>query len=51
MVTLDLGLCSGGFFSNCNLILMNIIHYFNNNKKLPLEIKIINMFLIYKEFN
>ena len=51
MDTIELGLNYGGFFSNCNVILSNIIYYFNNNKKLPLEIKTINTFSIYKEFH
>jgi len=39
---------SGGFFSNCSIILSNIISYFNNYKKLPIEIKTNDLFFIYK---
>ncbi len=38
----------GGFFSNCNIILSNIINYFNSTTELPLEINTINMYNIYK---
>jgi hypothetical protein len=51
MDTIDLGVNGGGFFSNCNVMLMTIINYFNNKKKLPLEIKTINLFVIYKQFD
>jgi hypothetical protein len=39
---------SGGFFANCNIILSQIISYFNYNKKLPVEIKTHDAFTIYK---
>ena len=40
--------CGSGFFSNCNIILLNIINYFNINKKLPKEIITYRLFNIYK---
>jgi hypothetical protein len=40
--------CDSGFFSNCNIILTNIIDYFNINKKLPKEIITYKLFNIYK---
>ena len=48
MDTLIIHSNSGGFFSNCNIILSNIISYFNNYQKLPLKITTQNLFLIYK---
>lgn len=40
--------CDSGFFSNCSIVLMNIIYYFNTNKNLPKEIITHNLFRIYK---
>ena len=40
--------CDSGFFSNCNIILSNIIMYFNIKKKLPINIEVSNMFRIYR---
>jgi hypothetical protein len=37
-----------GFFSNCNMILISIITFFNNNKKLPNELITNDAFTIYK---
>lgn len=47
---LFLGPCGSGFFSCCNIILMNIIDYFNKNKILPDKINNENMFSIYQLF-
>jgi hypothetical protein len=39
---------SCGFFANCNILLLNIITYFNNYQKLPIKITTNNLFFIYK---
>jgi hypothetical protein len=38
----------GGFFSNCNNMLLHLINYFNNTNELPREIITRNMYDIYK---
>lgn len=38
----------GGFFSNCNIMLSNIVSYFNSIYELPCEIITRNMYHIYK---
>ena len=48
MDTLIINSNSGGFFSNCNILLSNIIIYFNNYQKLPIKITTNNLFSIYK---
>jgi hypothetical protein len=48
MESIVFGYCESGFFSNCNIILMNIINFFNKNKKLPKQIITDKMFHIYK---
>ena len=48
METIVFNNCDSGFFSNCNIILTNIIIYFNINKQLPKKIVTYNLFNIYK---
>lgn len=48
METIVFNDCDSGFFSNCNIILSNIVNYFNINKKLPKEIITYKLFNIYK---
>jgi hypothetical protein len=48
---INIGCNDGGFFSNCNVILMTIIKYFNDNKRLPYEIITSDMFRIYKSYD
>jgi hypothetical protein len=57
MDTLIVGVNAGGFFSNCNILLSNIIIYFNNYQKLPLKITtnnllffIINFYIIFYNY-
>lgn len=42
--------CGSGFFSCCNIILMNIIDYFNTHHKLPEKINTEKMFAVYQFF-
>jgi hypothetical protein len=42
--------CGSGFFSCCNIILMNIIDYFNTHHKLPEKINAEKMFSVYQLF-
>jgi len=48
METVNIENNSGGFFSNCNIMLSRIITYFNSYKKLPIEVITKNLFSIYK---
>ena len=45
---LTMGHNCGGFYSNCSVVLMSIVDYFNNKQKLPSALDTIKMFNIYK---
>jgi hypothetical protein len=51
MNKLIIGYNHSGFFSNCNIILMQVIKFFNSNKTLPDQIITKDAFIIYKTRN